>query len=124
MITDYVGQEVKVGDVMVYSAGRGAMQWGLVTATEEITSEHNPNWVRCKVKVARVTRNRKWEYNNGNSRTIDYGNWKVTRTWHENSSCGIVLRPEQIVNKQEIDVTMRFASEILAGAKEVGVRTA
>lgn len=127
MVTDYVGQEIKVGDIMFYGVGRGSLAHGLVIDVIEGAVDHRGYNASHKIKVARLSRNQTYEYRvPGDYRTgyfVDHGGWKVKKAQHGNNENSIVLDPMGVVNHEEIHALLRYANEIIAGAKMVGVPT-
>lgn len=118
MINDALGKEIRVGDIMIYGAGRGCIEYGLVCEVEEHPrgTYNGIQYVDSKIKIARVNKNR--AYIRG--AIVDYGDWIVKRVTHGNHHNSVVLDDEQCLLKEEYETLLRYRTEILTGAKKVG----
>lgn len=120
MVTDYLGNEINVGDIMIYGVGRGSIDHGLVIEINE-NQDTRYNRTLVKFKIARVFENREYIYNHEERRGYyhDLGGWKVKRVTHGNVANCVVVRDLNNVDN-EIRILEIFKKEIIEGAKVVG----
>jgi hypothetical protein len=123
MLLDYLGFEIKVGDYVVYGAGRGCLEYGLVTdiAFDERNLGYNHRRTG-KIKLARLIKNQKfvWDSDAQTGERIDLGGWKVNRVSQSNAVFTVVLPEDRILNNDNFLKLREFKLEILSGKKIVG----
>lgn len=122
MLLDYLGNEIHVGDYIVYGAGRGYLEYGLVTdIIDEVNLGYN-GWRRGKIKLARLQQNLKFVYDDTTQigKYIDLGGYKVKCVTQSNAAYTVVLLEDMILNNNDFLLLRRFKQEILNGLKVVG----